>query len=143
MAAWHTMLDAVRTVIEAVSGVTEAPSLDAESLPTHLRRAGVQMGFALDLQSAPAGDRQRQLVRVEHTLTVSLAATVKQHGQWATTYGAMLDAELDILGALLEADSLPAYSVTWAGTQRSGDGRVYLRSDSVYTLVHTHSTGAN
>lgn len=140
------LLSRLNTHLTGVSGLVQSPvPLDPTALPSTLTGIGPtapKAAFVLDIQSRDAGDRQGSLLRVDHTVTVSLLVAVRQ-GRWMDTLSCALDVEQDVIACLLDRDLFADYDVRWLGSSRLlTPDKAHLIDESTFRFTITQSTGS-
>lgn len=102
----------------------------------------IDLSFVLDLQSR---DTQKyrtgsdEMVRIEHTLTVSFAKIVKPADQFDSQLAA-LDTEEKIIAVLVDRAQMPYTLARWVGTKRAlTSSREHIITDITFALEHDWS----
>jgi hypothetical protein len=140
---FKSLLTDLLTYLPTITGLVPSPvPFNPSSMPSSLANAGNKVAFCVDIQSRDAGDRQGSLMRVDHTVTISMLIAYKQQG-WSTSLGQALDMEQSIIACLLDRDFFGDYDVRWLGSARVlNDSHEYFIHAMTFSMEITHSTGS-
>ena len=128
MALWAQLLADIETAIRGATDLEPAPlPFTISNIPETL----TGRVFSVTLQSGNTGkERDRLTIRAAHVVTVELLHSYAMAGGRQEAEIDALDKEMQIIDALLQQASFPAYRILWRSSSRA----------RTHTLTHLVST---